>query len=165
MLAPSLRTDSNRLHGFQAPAPGTTSRPATLGMRTGTSHHLRRTGRQRPEARQRPGRRASEQRHRTRPPTTRSAKLGQSLHPGLRGWPKLRRRRCHHGTASRNLSARASCRCRGAGLLAAPEQQQQLEPSGSKQFQILCQHASAHPNFLCRCSSEPASCRKGSVRG
>ena len=27
----------------------------------------------------------------------------QSLHPGLPCWPKLRRRRCHHGTCRKNL--------------------------------------------------------------
>jgi len=69
---------------------------------------------------------ASGQRHRPRPPTTRSAKSAQSLHPGLRGWRELHRRRCHHGTCRKNFSARASCRCRSAGILAAPEQQQPM---------------------------------------
>jgi len=67
---------------------------------------------------------ASGQRHRPRPPTTRSAKSAQSLHPGLRGWRELRRRRCHHGTCRKNFSARALCRYRSAGILAAPGQQQ-----------------------------------------
>ena len=102
-----LRTDSIHHHGFQAPVPGATSRPATLGMRTGTSHHLRRTGRQRPEARQRPGRRASQQRHLPRATFTSNARSAQSLHPGLRGWRELCRRRCHHGTYRKNFRARA----------------------------------------------------------
>ena len=39
-----------------------------------------------------------------------------------------------------------------------------LGPSGSKQFQILCQPASVRPKSPRRCSSEPAACRTGSVR-
>ena len=86
----------------------------------------------------------SSQRHRPRPPTTRSAKSAQSLHPGLRGWRELRRRRCHHGTCRKNFSARASCRCRSAGILAAPEQQQPTL-AGARNSSTTCSKASFMP--------------------
>jgi hypothetical protein len=35
----------------------------------------------------------------------------------------LSRRRCHQGTCWKTSAQRASCRCRSAGILAAPEQQ------------------------------------------
>jgi hypothetical protein len=64
-------------------------------------------------------------RHRERP-APRQRQSAQSLYPGLRGWRELRRHLCHHGTCRKNFSARASCRCRSAGILAAPEQQQPM---------------------------------------
>ena len=92
--------------------------------------------------------RASEQRHRPRPPTTRCAKSAQSLHTGLRAWPKLRRCRCHHGTCRKNFSVRALYRCRGTSILAAPWQQQPVL-AGARNSSTTCFACSVGP-FLRR---------------
>ena len=122
MLAPSLCIDNNRRHGSQVPAPGATSRPATLGMRTGTSHRSRQPGDndwQRGKAQE-----GEHKGNDTRPENNHERQVGSIPASTASRSGKLRRHRCHRGTCRKNFSARASYRCRSEGILTVPEQQQ-----------------------------------------